>query len=77
MIKIIIYEDAVTCEELYSETFNDTPICSKDFCDNCGDCLACEETWETKCLDDKDHMWVEYVQIHGDKQIVNLKFKEE
>lgn len=34
-----------------------TPVCG-DFCDRCGDCLACYE--EDKCLDEVGHLWVVY-----------------
>lgn len=35
------------------------PECGQDFCDSCGDCLAC---YEGECLDSEDgqHYWVEY-----------------
>lgn len=37
------------------------PVCGKDFCDSCGDCLSCY--WEDPCYgnDSGEHFWVEYV----------------
>ena len=39
------------------------PECGVDFCDRCGDCLACY--FEDDCLDDKwrAHYWVEYENL--------------
>jgi len=35
-----------------------TPVCGVDFCDNCGDCLACYGEFE--CHDASSHQWVQY-----------------
>ena len=37
-----------------------TPVCGKDCCDECGDCLACH--WEDECpyTPDGKHRWVQY-----------------
>jgi len=34
------------------------PVCGEDFCDSCGDCLACYGC--DPCFDGGDHFWVEY-----------------
>ena len=38
------------------------PVCGRDFCDTCGDCLACY--WEDPCCGEegKPHFWVVYVE---------------
>jgi len=36
-----------------------TPKCSEDFCDRCGECLACYGN-EDPCVDGRDHFWVQY-----------------
>ena len=37
------------------------PKCGEDFCDRCGECLACTEGWELKCLPEyKEHLWIVY-----------------
>lgn len=33
------------------------PVCGEDFCDSCGDCLACY--WEDSCRGG-EHFWVVY-----------------
>lgn len=47
---------------------NAVPVCGEDFCDNCGDCLACAEIGET-CHASKDgqHRWIRYVTPSGEK----------
>jgi hypothetical protein len=36
-----------------------TPKCGEDFCDRCGDCLAC--FGEDPCVDGhREHLWVVY-----------------
>ena len=39
-----------------------TPKCGEDYCDACGDCLACY--WEDGCggEEGKPHYWVEYME---------------
>lgn len=37
------------------------PICGVDFCDDCGDCLACYQDEECAASDD-GHSWVIRVQ---------------
>lgn len=35
------------------------PVCGKDFCDACGDCLSCYDG--DSCFEGKgDHFWVQY-----------------
>jgi hypothetical protein len=36
------------------------PICGEDFCDSCGDCLACygEDVCYATLHDDQKHLWV-------------------
>lgn len=40
------------------------PVCGEDFCDCCGDCLACEP--EGPCYGgsqtESDHLWVRYIE---------------
>jgi len=45
-----------------------TPVCQTDFCDRCGDCLACSDD---QCLENGEHFWVQYGETpekeeHGD-----------
>lgn len=35
-----------------------TPVCGVDFCDECGDCLACYG--DMPCRDGGEHHWVQY-----------------
>jgi hypothetical protein len=37
-----------------------TPVCGKDFCDTCGDCLSCH--WDDPCTGNinGEHFWVRY-----------------
>lgn len=37
------------------------PVCGQDFCDTCGDCLACYNEDGCGGHDGKDHLWVEYI----------------
>ena len=37
------------------------PICGKDFCDTCGDCLHCY--WLDPCKNSDEHRWVEYSEV--------------
>jgi len=39
---------------------NAIPVCNVDFCDTCGDCLACYG--EDECMESESgkHFWVEY-----------------
>lgn len=41
-----------------------TPVCGEDFCDRCGDCLACH-AWE--CTNGKGCWWVVYEDASGVK----------
>ena len=34
------------------------PVCGEDFCDECGDCLACYGS--DPCYYDKKHRWIVY-----------------
>ena len=34
------------------------PICGEDFCDRCGDCLACYGD-EHSCIDGQPHLWIQ------------------
>ena len=34
------------------------PVCGEDFCDTCGDCLACYG--DDLCTEDDFHFWVRY-----------------
>jgi len=34
------------------------PICGVDFCDTCGDCLACFA--DSMCFEGGSHRWVQY-----------------
>lgn len=45
-----------------------TPVCGEDFCDNCGDCMACTDA-EDPCHVSKDgqHRWIRYVTPSGEK----------
>ena len=54
MIKHIYDKDGLTL--LRKE--EDTPVCGVDFCDTCGDCLAC--CIEDDCIDARNegHFWV-------------------
>lgn len=47
--------------KLTGETENSDPVCGKDFCDTCGDCLAC--FWEDDCNGEEgqNHFWVRYL----------------
>jgi len=36
------------------------PVCGKDFCDTCGDCLACCDSNPCYGNSDGEHLWVEY-----------------
>ena len=36
------------------------PVCGKDFCDTCGDCLYCYAGDD--CLDGGEHCWIVYVE---------------
>ncbi len=38
------------------------PVCGEDFCDNCSDCLACQQ-WE--CTDGNGCRWVVYLDAAG------------
>lgn len=37
-----------------------TPTCSEDYCDFCGDCLACYA--DIPCMKKEGHLWVVYVE---------------
>lgn len=54
---------------LYDEDIGDflraiesSPICGKDWCDSCGDCLACNGSDECFGNDSRKHFWVEYIK---------------
>ncbi len=51
-------------------TEESTPICGLDFCEVCGDCLACYSEDGCGGQDSKPHFWVEYQNINekGEKQ---------
>ena len=50
---------------------NAEPVCGKDFCDDCGDCLACYI--EDPCYDGSVHRWVEYDKNWGpEKAAINI-----
>lgn len=36
------------------------PVCGKDFCDTCGECLHCYVS--DPCKEGREHSWVEYVE---------------
>jgi hypothetical protein len=36
------------------------PVCGTDFCDRCGDCLAC--FGGEQCIGEPEHFWVEYAK---------------
>ena len=46
-----------------SRVVDATPKCGVDFCDACGDCLACE--WEDPCWGNSgdSHSWVVYANL--------------
>jgi hypothetical protein len=49
----------ITVDEVDDEIpHKQVPVCGEDFCDTCGDCLAC--FGEDKCLFEPDgrHIWV-------------------
>jgi len=35
------------------------PECGEDFCDTCGDCLACYG--DDPCYPDEYHLWIKYI----------------
>lgn len=39
---------------------NAEPACGEDFCDNCGDCLACNKGDSCPGSRDGEHRWVSY-----------------
>ena len=48
-------------------TFDLTPVCGNDFCDQCGDCLECsggDPCWYNAY---GDHLWVHYVDSLDEK----------
>ena len=45
-----------------------TPVCGQDFCDACGDCLACYGS--DPCPYGDEHFWVEYEEKEGPKEEV-------
>ena len=50
------------------EVVEDIPICGKDFCDTCGDCLYCYG--ETECVHEGGHYWVEYTEVNTRKELL-------
>lgn len=40
---------------------NATPVCGKDMCDSCGDCLACYAS--DPCPDATHHRWIVYADL--------------
>lgn len=40
-------------------TEEDEPVCGRDYCDTCGDCLACYDP-DSPCIDERGHTWVVY-----------------
>jgi hypothetical protein len=48
-----------------------TPTCGVDFCEHCGDCLAC--VGETQCFYDIDggHLWIDYEDGPAEKEPSN------
>lgn len=44
-------------------TADETPKCGEDFCDSCGDCLACSSP-DDLCgsTEGREHVWVKYVE---------------
>lgn len=40
------------------------PVCGEDFCDSCGDCLACH--WGDWCPGRLCHRWIEYAEARRD-----------
>lgn len=44
------------------------PVCEQDFCDACGDCLACFGDGDCYCghNDDCSHFWVDYEKTRPD-----------
>lgn len=45
-------------------TVEDEPVCGRDFCDSCGDCLSCYDVDSCLQNDEGDHFWVEYKDEH-------------
>ncbi len=46
-----------------------TPVCGEDFCDNCGDCLACADAGEPCPVIGAcgGHRWIRYITSLGEK----------
>jgi hypothetical protein len=44
-----------------AERYPAVAICGEDFCDRCGDCLACYDE-PGYCYDGGDHVWVVYAE---------------
>ena len=42
------------------ETLDADPVCGEDFCDKCGDCLACDGGDPCYIGNTDDHFWAEY-----------------
>ena len=57
---VTYYHDPYTDDVLYTEWQDVTPVCGEDFCDRCGDCLACYGG--DKCIDGHEHVFVRYVE---------------
>jgi len=42
------------------------PECGEDFCDRCGDCLACYNCDPCLETEDEEHFWVHYEEESDD-----------
>jgi hypothetical protein len=61
MIKSIYRSEGTN--DIFLKAVDDQPVCGEHFCESCGDCLACAEEWDSKCIYneyDGSHFWVEY-----------------
>lgn len=54
------------------DTIEAEPKCGIDFCDSCGDCLACYSAFDCAVRGDYGHRWVLYVGIN-DERIAELR----
>lgn len=56
MKKYIFDKSGLNCQRVEEAE----PICGEDYCDKCGDCLACYAGDECPVGDDDRHFWVIY-----------------
>jgi hypothetical protein len=62
MIKYLYRSEGINY--IFIKTVEEYPVCGENFCESCGDCLACAEEWDSECIYDEQngqHFWVEYI----------------